>query len=217
MFAPNWDTFLVEVSCRESSMATTLHISRREDDTSRLVPLTRRIKPLNWSQVKKAFILFVIGIYSFVVYMAAPIIPRVRIAFIKEFGVNNSEASLSLAHDVMGYGAGPFFFSPLGEIPRIGRNRPYIVSFFLFCIVSTPTALPPTAVRFYFLRFLQGVIGSPFLATGGASITDVYSPDMVPHVMTTWVFCVFCAPAIGVLVSGFAIPVLGWMFSMRRF
>ena len=32
--------------------------------------------------------------------------------------------------------------------------------------------------------------------------------------MTTWVFCVFCAPAIGVVVSGFAIPVLGWRFSM---
>lgn len=32
--------------------------------------------------------------------------------------------------------------------------------------------------------------------------------------MTTWVFCVFCAPAIGCLVSGFAVPVLGWRFSM---
>ncbi|KAL4964012.1 uncharacterized protein BDV14DRAFT_201267 [Aspergillus stella-maris] len=32
--------------------------------------------------------------------------------------------------------------------------------------------------------------------------------------MTTWVLCVFCAPPIGVVVSGFAIPVLGWRFSM---
>lgn len=32
--------------------------------------------------------------------------------------------------------------------------------------------------------------------------------------MSTWGFCVFCAPAIGTLVSGFAIPVLGWRFSM---
>lgn len=31
--------------------------------------------------------------------------------------------------------------------------------------------------------------------------------------MTTWVLCVFCAPAIGTLASGFAIPVLGWRFS----
>lgn len=32
--------------------------------------------------------------------------------------------------------------------------------------------------------------------------------------MTSWVLCIFCAPAIGTLVSGFAIPVLGWRFSM---
>lgn len=32
--------------------------------------------------------------------------------------------------------------------------------------------------------------------------------------MATWVCCLFCAPAIGTLVSGFAVPVLGWRFSM---
>ncbi|OJJ78824.1 MFS transporter [Aspergillus glaucus CBS 516.65] len=170
--------------------------------------------PQNWSQLKKAFILLVIGIYSFVVYMAAPIYTPSEDAFIEEFGVNNAEASLGLALYVLGYGAGPLFFSPLSEIPRIGRNLPYVLSFFLFCIVSIPTALAPNAIGFYFLRFLQGFFGSPCLATGGASIADVYSSDVLPHAMTTWVFCVFCAPAIGVLASGFAIPVLGWRFSM---
>ncbi|KOS36567.1 hypothetical protein ACN38_g12684 [Penicillium nordicum] len=168
----------------------------------------------NWSQPKKAFILFVIGIYSFVVYMAAPIYTPGENAFIEEFGVNNAEASLGLALYVLGYGTGPLFFSPLSEIPRIGRNLPYAISFFLFCIVSIPTTLAPNAIGFYFLRFLQGFFGSPCLATGGASIADVYSPDVLPHAMTTWVFCVFCAPAIGVVVSGFAIPILGWRFSM---
>jgi DHA1 family multidrug resistance protein-like MFS transporter len=114
----------------------------------------------------------------------------------------------------LGYGAGPLFFSPLSEIPRIGRSLPYVISFILFCIVSIPTALAPNSIGFYFLRFLQGFFGSPCLATGGASIADVYSSDILPHAMTTWVLCVFCAPAIGVLASGFAIPVLGWRFSM---
>ncbi|CAG8054691.1 unnamed protein product [Penicillium nalgiovense] len=170
--------------------------------------------PHNWSRLKKAFILFVIGIYSFVVYMAAPIYTPSENAFIEEFGVNNAEASLGLALYVLGYGTGPLFFSPLSEIPRIGRNLPYAISFLLFCIISIPTALAPSAIGFYFLRFLQGFFGSPCLATGGASIADVYSSDVLPHAMTTWVFCVFCAPAIGVVVSGFAIPVLGWRFSM---
>jgi DHA1 family multidrug resistance protein-like MFS transporter len=53
--------------------------------------------PHNWSQLKKAFILFVIGIYSFIVYMAAPIYTPSENAFIEEFGVNNAEAALGLA------------------------------------------------------------------------------------------------------------------------
>ncbi|KAJ5903648.1 hypothetical protein N7504_006031 [Penicillium tannophilum] len=173
-----------------------------------------RENPHNWPTLKKAFVLVVIGAYSFVVYMAAPIYTPSENAFIDEFGVNNAEASLGLALYVLGYGTGPLFFSPLSEIPRIGRNLPYVLSFFLFCIISIPTAVAPNAIGFYFLRFLQGFFGSPCLATGGASIADVYSADTLPHAMATWVTCVFCAPAIGVLASGFAIPVLGWRFSM---
>lgn len=89
-----------------------------------------------------------------------------------------------------------------------------MISFALFCIISIPTAIAQTATGFYFLRFLQGFFGSPCLATGGASIADVYSSDVLPHPMSIWGFCVFCAPAVGTLVSGFAIPVLGWRFSM---
>ncbi|KAL4787692.1 major facilitator superfamily domain-containing protein [Aspergillus varians] len=170
--------------------------------------------PHNWSQAKKAFVLTVIGTYSFVVYMSAPIYTPSAEAFIDEFHVNNAEASLGLALYVLGYGAGPMLFSPLSEIPRIGRNLPYVVSFICYCVLSIPTALAPTAIGFYILRFLQGFFGSPCLATGGASIADIYSSDVLPHAMTTWVLAVFCAPAIGVLVSGFAIPVLGWRFSM---
>lgn len=59
-----------------------------------------------------------------------------------------------------------------------------------------------------------GLLREPLSGTGGASIAGVYSPDVFPHAMTSWVLCIFCAPAIGTLVSGFAIPVLGWRFSM---
>ncbi|OGM40898.1 hypothetical protein ABOM_010005 [Aspergillus bombycis] len=170
--------------------------------------------PLNWSPIKKAWVVFVIGYYSFVVYMAAPIYSPGKDAFRHEFDVNPAESSLGLALYVLGYGAGPLLFSPLSEIPRFGRNLPYVISFIIFTILCIPTAFAPTAIGFYFLRFLQGFFGSPCLATGGASISDVYDPYVRPYAMTGWVYCIFCAPAIGMLVSGFAIPVLGWRFSM---
>lgn len=53
--------------------------------------------PHNWSQLKKAFVLTVIGCYSFVVYLSAPIYTPSEDAFIEEFDVNSAEASLGLA------------------------------------------------------------------------------------------------------------------------
>ncbi|KAL6233600.1 hypothetical protein BDW75DRAFT_241829 [Aspergillus navahoensis] len=170
--------------------------------------------PHNWTQKKKAFVLAVISAYSFVVYMSAPIYAPSENSFVAEFNVSKAKASLGLALYVLGYGAGPMFFSPLSEVPHIGRSLPYVISFVFYCVLSIPTALAPSTMGFYFLRFLQGFFGSPCLATGGASIADIYSSEVLPHAMTVWVISVFCAPAIGVLVSGFAVPVLGWRFSM---
>ena len=188
--------------------------------------------PQNWSPTKKAWVVFVIGFYSFVVYMAAPVYSLAEDAFQDEFQVNSAEASLGLALYVyvlplrfgagtiklngysLGYGVGALLFSPLSEVPPIGRNVPYVVSFAIYIILSIPTAFAPDAVGFYLLRFLQGFFGSPCLATGGASISDVYHPDILPYPMTAWVYCIFCAPAVGTLIAGFVIPVLGWRFAM---
>lgn len=53
--------------------------------------------PHNWPSTKKAFVTFVIGFYSFVVYMSAPIYTPSVEAFRDEFGVNAAEGSLGLA------------------------------------------------------------------------------------------------------------------------
>jgi DHA1 family multidrug resistance protein-like MFS transporter len=52
--------------------------------------------PHNWSLKKKAFILGVIGAYSFVVYMSAPIYAPSEDSFVEEYGVSEAKASLGL-------------------------------------------------------------------------------------------------------------------------
>ena len=70
-------------------------------------------------------------------------------------------------------GIGPLIFSPLSEIPAIGRNPPYLISFGIFVILCVPTALANNFGGLLVLRFLQGFFGSPVLATGGASLGDM--------------------------------------------
>ena len=88
--------------------------------------------------------------------------------------VGATPAALGLAIYVVGYGVGPLLFAPLSEIAAIGRNWVYAPTFFLFVILSIPTALVDNYGGLLVLRFLTGFFSSPCLANGGASIGDMY-------------------------------------------
>jgi DHA1 family multidrug resistance protein-like MFS transporter len=148
--------------------------------------------PHNWSNRKRALIATIICLYTFVVYTTSAIYTSSTEGIMKEFGVDTLLATLGLSLYVLGYGMGPLIFSPLSEIPVIGRNPVYIVTMFLFVIISIPTALVKNFAGLMVLRFLQGFFGSPCLASGGASIGDMYSLMALPYAMMAWVSAAYC-------------------------
>ncbi len=93
----------------------------------------------------------------------------------EEFHVGTAAATLGLAIYVIGYGIGPLFFAPMSEIALFGRNAVYIPTFFLFVVLSIPTAVVQNYAGLIVLRFLQGLFSSPCLANGGASVGDMVS------------------------------------------
>lgn len=105
-------------------------------------------------------------------------------------------------------------FSPMSEIPLIGRNPPYLVSLALFLVISVAKALVKNYPGFIILRFLQGFFGSPGLATGGASLQDIYATEKQPYALTIWMSAIYCGPALGPLLSSFAVVAKGWRWSM---
>lgn len=142
--------------------------------------------PQNWSSKKKGLVVLQIYLYTLAVYMGSaiytPSIPYV----VEQMGVSETVASLGLSMYVLGYGIGPLIFSPLSEIPIIGRNPPYMVTLGIFLVLSIPTAVVNSFPALVVLRFLQGFFGSPCLATGGASIGDIYSLLKMPYFLTGW-------------------------------
>lgn len=148
--------------------------------------------PHNWSNGKRAGISLVICLYTFVVYTTSAIYTSSTAGIMQEFGVSQLDATLGLSLYVLGYGVGPLIFSPLSEIPRIGRNPVYIITMFLFVILSIPTAFAPNFAGLLVLRFLQGFFGSPCLASGGASLGDMYSLMALPYAMMSWVSAAYC-------------------------
>ncbi|KUI68222.1 Caffeine resistance protein 5 [Cytospora mali] len=170
--------------------------------------------PQNWSNSRRAAVTTIICLYTFVVYMSSAIYTTSEQGVMEEFGVGQTKAALGLSLFVLGYGTGPLIFSPLSELPAIGRNPVYIVTMFLYTIVSIPTALVQNYPGLMVLRFLQGFFGSPCLASGGASVGDMYSLLSLPYAMIAWVSAAYCGPALGPLLSGYSVPVMGWRWSL---
>lgn len=170
--------------------------------------------PQNWSSWKKSFVTAILWLYTFTVYCASAIYTPSIEGVMDEYGVGNTLSSLGLSLYVLGYGVGPLIFSPLSEIPRIGRNAPYIVTLFLYVLMAVPTALTRSFSGFLVLRFLTGFLGSPCLATGGATLQDMYPPLKLPYGYTAWVGATFCAPALGPVISAFAVSSGGWRWSL---
>ncbi|KAF9871075.1 putative benomyl methotrexate resistance protein [Colletotrichum karsti] len=170
--------------------------------------------PENWSHFRRGMITFFLYLYTSVIYMSSAIYTPSEDGVMEEFGVNHTEAALGLALFVLGYGVGPLIFSPLGEIPSIGRGWVYIITMFLYVMISIPTALVQNYPGLMVLRFLQGFLGSPCLASGGATLGDMYELIDLPYALIGWVSAVWCGPALGPLVAGWSVPVMGWRWSL---
>ena len=80
----------------------------------------------------------------------------------------------------------------MSEIPQIGRNPVYIGTLALFVVLQVPTALSVNFGMLLAFRFITGFVGSPVLATGGASIADLYRPSKRAYGIGIWGISAVC-------------------------
>lgn len=161
--------------------------------------------PQNWTLSKKVFATFQICLLTTSVYIGSAIYSAGEMDVVSIFGVSQVAATLGLCLFVAGYGLGPMIWSPLSEIPQFGRNPIYIGTLFVFVVLQIPTALATNFGMLLAFRFLTGFFGSPVLATGGASLGDIWTPKKRAYAMSIWGIAAICGPTLGPLVGGFAV------------
>ncbi|KAF5314820.1 hypothetical protein D9619_007394 [Psilocybe cf. subviscida] len=166
--------------------------------------------PMNWSLRKRIFVLGLISFLTFSVYIGSAIYTPSIPGIIERFQVSQTTATLGLSLYVIGYGVGPLLFSPLSELPSIGRNPLYIITLFLFVIVQIPTIYAPNIQTLLAMRFFAGFFGSPALATGGASIQDMFPIIKLPYALIVWSVAAVCGPVLGPVIGGFAAMNKDW-------
>jgi multidrug resistance protein len=105
-------------------------------------------------------------------------------------------------------------WSPMSEVPQVGRNPVYIGTLLVFVLFQIPTALATNFGMLLAFRFLTGFFGSPVLATGGASIGDMFRGTRRAYPMAVWGIGAVSGPVLGPLVGGFAVQARGWTWTI---
>ncbi|KAJ3538373.1 hypothetical protein NM688_g6530 [Phlebia brevispora] len=170
--------------------------------------------PMNWSLRKRCFVTFNLCLLTFSIYIGSAIYAPGIEDVAQKFGVSDVAATLGLTMFVVGYGVGPMFLSPLSEIPQFGRTNVYILSLLVFVVLQVPTALCKNLGALIPLRFLAGFAGSPPLATGGASLADMWAPEDRAVSIGLWGLAAVCGPVLGPLLGGFATQAEGWTWTI---
>ncbi|KIV85784.1 hypothetical protein PV11_01442 [Exophiala sideris] len=129
--------------------------------------------PQNWSSNWKLLVTLQICVLNFAFYIASSIYVPGEPSIMAEFGVSETVATLGLSLFTLGYGTGPMFLSPLSEMPTIGRSGIYFWTFLFFVLLQLPTGYAVNMPMFLVFRYITGFLGSPALATGGATIADI--------------------------------------------
>ncbi|KAJ7498102.1 major facilitator superfamily domain-containing protein [Mycena galericulata] len=170
--------------------------------------------PRNWSFKKRAFVALSISLLTFSVYIGSAIYTSSIPGLMAEFHVSLTLATLGLTLYVLGYGIGPMFLTPLQELPLLGRNPVYMGTLFLFVVCQIPIITAKNMNTVLAMRFLTGFFGSPALATGGASMGDIYPSSQSPYVIGIWALGAVAGPITGPVIGGFAAQAESWRWPM---
>ncbi|KAI0044867.1 putative caffeine resistance protein 5 [Auriscalpium vulgare] len=170
--------------------------------------------PLNWPTKKKLWVMFQTCLWTFTMYIGSSIYTAGIEDIALHFEVSTVAATVGLTLFVAGYGIGPMFLASMSEVPQIGRMPIYIITCLLFTVLQVPTALAKNYGMLMAFRFITGFVGSPILATGGATIADMYIPRKRAYGIAIWGLFGVAAPSMGPLVGGFAVHAKGWKWTI---
>ena len=145
------------------------------------------------------------GIVSFSSSVQTPAIKAIA----ADYHVSNLLATFAASSAyLLGFGSGPFVFSPLSEV--LGRRPVYCGTFAIFTLIQLACALSPHVATLAIFRFVAGFFGGPTVANAGGSITDLWNPSERSAPLAIYTAACYCGPVLGPLIAGALTQYTSW-------
>jgi DHA1 family multidrug resistance protein-like MFS transporter len=173
--------------------------------------------PVNWSQSRKIIVTVCICILTFSVYAGSSIATPGIGGMIEEYNVSLTKGTLTLSVFIMGYAVGPLLLAPPSDSPTIGRSTPYWTSMLALVLFNVGAAKAETYGTHIAMRLLAGMAGSPALATGGATLGDVWQGLALPKAISVWAIGAVCGPVLAPVIAGWAAQNVSWRLPLYLF
>lgn len=165
--------------------------------------------PLNFSQGRKFFLLFLISAITFISPLASSMFaPGVGFMSQEFNNTNGMLAAFTVSVFVLGYAVGPLILSPLSEI--YGRSVVLSGANFFFVVWQIGCALAPNISALIVFRFFSGVGGAGCITIGGGVIADLFQPDQRGFASAIFSLGPLFGPVIGPICGGFIAQRAGW-------
>lgn len=101
-------------------------------------------------------------------------------------------------------------FSPLSELPSVGRLRVYFWAAFAYIICQIGIPFCTKIEGVLILRFLTGFLCSPVLAVGGGTVADMFGPSTRGYPLAFWELATWGGSAVGPTFAGFTYERFGY-------
>lgn len=168
----------------------------------------------NWSTGKKSFVTANIMLLTFSIYAGSSIYTASIPGLMEAYNSSLVVATLGLSLFVAFYGLGPSILVPLQELPSLGRNPVYIITLGLFALFTMSSAVAQNMATVLVTRALAGFFGSPALATGGATLADMWPKEKLAYVIGLWSMGAVLGPVAAPTIGGYSAMYLGWRWPL---
>ncbi|KFA80224.1 hypothetical protein S40288_07921 [Stachybotrys chartarum IBT 40288] len=161
--------------------------------------LDKFVSPMKWSPARKALLLLLSCIATFLTaYTAGAYSPPSR-AVAQDLGASNLVTLLGITTFCLGFALAPMALAPLSEL--WGRYPIFVVAGAIFAIFQAVCAVVTNVAGMLIARFLVGVGGSVFSAVVGGVISDVWEKHERNMPMAVFSGAVLAGTGAGPLVS----------------